>query len=149
MNKLATVHYEDSYSQEIDKDLTVPECLELILENTPIWIKYLLQTRNYFVSFFGLKTEGGNFQIENLKKGDVVGFISVEDLDSKCAIFRGDDKHLNFIVTFEILDTTLNCSTQVQFNNTFGKIYFYSILPFHKLIIPAIIKNCSRVRLKN
>jgi hypothetical protein len=149
MNKLTTVHYEDSYSQEIDGNLTVPDCLNLLLKNSPTWILHLLQIRNSIVGFLGLKTEVADFQIETLKKGDRIGFISVEELNSKCAIFRGDDKHLNFIVAFEIFNTTLLFSTQVQFNNLFGRIYLYSILPFHKLIVPAILKSCSKVRQKN
>lgn len=149
MNKLKNVHYEDSYSQSLDQKLTVPECLDLILKNTPAWIKHLLQVRNFIVSYLGLKTEGDEFQIEKLKKGDVVGFVSVEELNSERAVFRGDDKHLNFVVTFETNQTTLLCSTQVQFNNLFGRVYFYSILPFHKLIIPAMLKSCSKARLKN
>ncbi|MBY0384386.1 DUF2867 domain-containing protein [bacterium] len=140
MKKLTLVDYEDSYSQELDKDLTVPECLDLILKNTPPWIKQLLQIRNSIVRFLGLKTEGGEFQIENLKKGDVVGFISVEELNSECAIFQGNDKHL----TFEIFETTLLCSTLVEFNNLFGRIYFYSILPFHKIIIPAMLSGLTK-----
>ncbi len=143
MNDLKVTHYEDSYSQELKTPLTVPECLDRILKNSPRWILSLLQARNVIVRLFGLKTEAGHFDISQMKKGDLMGFIQVEELNYQSAIFRGDDKHLSFLIVFETCATTFICSTQVQFHNLFRRIYFYSILPLHKLIIPRLLRALS------
>jgi hypothetical protein len=35
----------------------------------------------------------------------------------------------------------LTVSTAVEFNNWFGRLYFLPVPPFHKLIVPAMLKG--------
>ena len=35
----------------------------------------------------------------------------------------------------------LTISTTVEYNNWFGKLYFFPVRPFHKLIVPAMLKG--------
>ncbi len=49
----------------------------------------------------------------------------------------------NAIVRFFGLKT-LTISTTVQFNNHFGKLYFLLVRPFHRLIVPAMLKGIIR-----
>lgn len=138
---LKTVHYQDTYTQTLKTEASVPECLEVIMNGSPGWIKTLLKIRNSLVGFLGLKTEAGSFDLHRLKKGDHIGFLVVEEYQSDLAVFRGDDKHLNFCVIFESHAKIFRCTTEVEFNNIFGRTYFYSILPFHKRIIPAMLRS--------
>ena len=58
-----------------------------------------------------------------------------------------DDKHLNFRISLfleqnieEAEKKKLIISTTIEFNNWFGKIYFLPVRPFHKLIVPTMLK---------
>ncbi|HJV20387.1 MAG TPA: DUF2867 domain-containing protein, partial [Sediminibacterium sp.] len=59
-----------------------------------------------------------------------------------------DDKHLNFRVSLLINRQSDYCenkkiiiSTTVKFNNWFGRLYFLLVRPFHKLIVPIMLKG--------
>lgn len=63
-------------------------------------------------------------------------------------ILGEDDKHLNFRVSLflerqpnETTNKNLTVSTTVEFNNWLGRLYFLSVRPFHKLIVPAMLKG--------
>ena len=57
-----------------------------------------------------------------------------------------NDKHLNFKVSIlleklEANNKSITISTIVVFNNWFGKLYFFPVKPFHKLIVPIMLKS--------
>ena len=61
-------------------------------------------------------------------------------------ILGEDDKHLNFRISLLIEaeneeNRKFSITTTVKFNNNFGKIYFYAIKPFHRLIVPVMLKG--------
>ena len=66
-----------------------------------------------------------------------------------------DDKHLNFRVSLFLKQQTqepskkdLTVSTTVHYNNWFGRLYFLPVRPFHKLIVPVMLKSIMK-ELKN
>ena len=66
-------------------------------------------------------------------------------------ILGEDDKHLNFRVSLilnpkgkKTENKALIVSTTVEFNNWFGRLYFLPVRPFHKLIVPTILKGMIR-----
>ncbi|MDD2793674.1 MAG: DUF2867 domain-containing protein [Sediminibacterium sp.] len=103
---------------------------------------------------FGLKTSGkitdrqkmlDNFKCE---KGEQLGLFKIFDKTADEIILGEDDKHLNFRVSLFIdkqaekrTDINLIISTTVKFNNWFGRIYFLPVRPFHKLIVPTMLKG--------
>ncbi len=63
-------------------------------------------------------------------------------------ILGEDDKHLNFRVSLFLEQQQnnpqkkdLTISTTVEFNNWFGRLYFIPVRPFHKLIVPTMLKG--------
>jgi hypothetical protein len=63
-------------------------------------------------------------------------------------ILGEDDKHLNFRISLFLQQKQnitnkkdLTISTKVEFNNWFGRLYFFSVRPFHKLIVPTMLKG--------
>ena len=120
----------------------------------PKWIDKLFAFRNKLIGIFGLKTSGiitdrqkmlDNFKFE---KGDQLGLFKVFDKTTDEIILGEDDKHLNFRVSLFIgqktnskTDKKLIISTTVRFNNWFGRLYFLPVRPFHKLIVPTILKG--------
>ena len=121
--------------------------------SAPKWVDKLFGLRNKIVGMFGLKTSGSLDRqqiLDNLKceQGDQVGLFRVFDKSDNEIILGEDDKHLNFRVSLfldELKDDKLKkqitISTTVLFNNWFGRFYFLLVRPFHKLIVPAMLKG--------
>lgn len=149
--------YIDSYSADINaKPLTIEQVGKSFFMASPDWVNALLLLRDKVVGLFGLKTgsdaNNKNKLIANFKceVGERVALFKVFDKNENEVIFGEDDKHLDFRVSL-FLDKqkdTLTVSTLVKFNNWMGRLYFIPVLPFHKLIVPLIIKGMVK-RLQN
>lgn len=122
--------------------------------SAPNWVDKLFTLRNKIVSLFGLKTSGNvndrQVQLDNFKceEGEQLGLFKVFSKTEDEVILGEDDKHLNFRVSLFIDKQTekdgknkLVISTTVKFHNTFGRIYFLPVRPFHKLIVPKMLKG--------
>ncbi len=120
----------------------------------PKWVGKLFNLRNKIVSVFGLKTSGNvvdrQQQLDNFKcePGEQLGLFKVFNKTDNEVIIGEDDKHLNFRVSL-FLDKSKNdkskkdltISTTVEFNNWFGRLYFLPVRPFHKFIVPTMLKG--------
>ncbi|HTF31658.1 MAG TPA: DUF2867 domain-containing protein [Flavitalea sp.] len=121
--------------------------------STPKWIKKLFGLRNRIVGMFRLKTSGNFDQkqmLDNFKceQGDQVGLFKVFEKTDNEVILGEDDKHLDFRISlfFDKFkesenEKQLTISTIVVFKNLFGRLYFLLIKPFHKFIVPAMLKS--------
>ncbi|MDT0647125.1 DUF2867 domain-containing protein [Zunongwangia sp. F260] len=120
----------------------------------PKWVENLFDVRNKIVSLFGFKTSGElkdrGKQLQNFRcePGEQLGLFKVFDKNENEVILGEDDKHLNFRISLfleqhqnSIQKKNLIISTTVEFNNGFGRLYFLPVRPFHKLIVPAILKG--------
>ncbi|WP_345324099.1 DUF2867 domain-containing protein [Candidatus Villigracilis proximus] len=111
---------------------------------------WLFTLRNKIVSIIGLKTSGSSEAKHKtvLKdfKGEIgqrVCLFKVFDGNENEIILGEDDKHLNFRVSL-LLDkkeNQLHISTIVKIHNWLGKLYFLPVKPFHKLIVPSMMKG--------
>ncbi len=119
------------------------------LKPIPGWVDALMAVRNTIVAVAGLKRNGKagplNVQFEAGKK---VGFFRVYDHTEQEIILGENDKHLNFRVSLflETVDRDLckkkyTVTTIVTYNNWMGPIYFFFVRPFHRLIVPAMLKR--------
>lgn len=144
--------FKGQFSDEFQK-IGTTEIGKSFFESGPKWIDKLFTFRNNLVRFFGLKTSGkmtdrqkmlDNFKCE---KGEQLGLFKVFEKTADEIILGEDDKHLNFKVSLFIdhkennPDKKLIISTTVKFNNWFGKLYFIPVRPFHKLIVPRMLKG--------
>jgi len=120
----------------------------------PKWVEKLFSLRNKIVSKFGLKTSGKiinrQAQLDNFKceAGEQLGLFKVFSKTDNEIILGEDDKHLNFRVSLFVEQQPANpqkkditISTTVEFNNWFGRLYFLPVRPFHKLIVPTMLKG--------
>ena len=75
----------------------------------------------------------------------MIGDIFIFFKDKNHLIAELNDKHLDFRFSILIRQedgiTKVSLTTIVKINNIFGKVYFFLITPFHKLIIPNILKR--------
>ena len=122
--------------------------------SSPKLVDKLFVLRNKIVSVFGLKTSGDitdrQKQLDNFKceTGEQLGLFKVFSRTDNEVVIGEDDKHLNFRVSLflenhktELNKKVLTISTTAEFNNWFGRLYFLPVKPFHKLIVPTMLKG--------
>jgi len=149
--------YIDSFQgQFIDKfqKIGTTEIGKSFFSSGPKWIDKLFALRNKLVGLFGLKTSGKITDRQNMldnfkgEKGEQIGLFKVFDKTDDEIILGEDDKHLNFRISLFIdkqnenkTNKKLIISTTVKFNNWFGRLYFFPVRLFHKLIVPTMLKG--------
>lgn len=147
--------YVDSYEGVInDKDnkICVIDIGKAFFKPAPKWIDGLVMIRNKIVSIFGLKIANNTNDCKQLdsfkcEPGEQMGLFKVFSKTEDEVIMGEDDKHLDFRVSL-FLDThksdpskkVITVTTTVKFNNWFGRLYFLPVKPFHKLIVPIILR---------
>lgn len=140
-----------------DKDITTTDIGRAFFASAPKWVAALFKMRNVLVSLLGLKTSGnGTSQQETLDNftfdpGDRLGLFKIYSKTNNEIILGEDDKHLDFRVALlrEQADESqdresLTISTIVNFNSNLGKLYFAIVKPFHRLIVPIMLKGIIR-----
>ncbi|WP_348799834.1 DUF2867 domain-containing protein [Flavobacterium adhaerens] len=146
-----------SYLKDTENKFNSEDLGKAFFSSGPDWVEKLFNIRNKIVSKFGLKTSGNdNNRAEQLKNfkcepGEQLGLFKVFAKTPNEVILGEDDKHLNFRVSLflephptEINNKKITISTTVEFNNWFGRLYFLPVRPFHKLIVPTMLKGIIR-----
>ncbi len=155
-NWIGDIHYIDSYQFDIlkPKNLTIDDLAYMILSSdTPKWEKALLHLRDSIVGFFGLKTgmtsefPKRQSDLTQYKPGDKIGIFPVIDRSESEIVMALNDKHLGFrvsLLTQNFQNSNLYSvymTTIVQFHNIWGRIYFFPVKPFHKIIVKQSLKR--------
>lgn len=146
--------YFDCYQGELTnaQNITVVDVCKSFFSASPYWVDQLFFLRNKIVRLFGLKVpdNGKNktIAIEEFKgtEGERLGLFRVYKKTEDEIIIGENDKHLNFRVSILLQKVETNAqsitiSTTVVFNNWFGRLYFFPVKPFHKLIVPIMLKS--------
>jgi hypothetical protein len=112
----------------------------------PGWVKKLLKIRDSLVDIIGLRTGDNNSNIDNhYPIGSKAVYFQVLDRNDHEIVMAEDDVHLNFrtSVFFEKNEAFLSVylTTIVKFNNFWGRLYFFVVKPFHRLIIKSILNK--------
>ena len=130
--------YVDSFAQIVvcEKMITPEEFRNFAFNQLPAWINWLMRLRNAIVKPLGLDTSGRFTDM-------ICASSSNED------IFGMPDKHLNFHVSmwcgeYQNGKQELRITTVVKYNIWFGRVYFFVIRPFHRIIIRSILKSIGK-----
>lgn len=126
------VHFHDAYQIFAKTDKGIAEISNEIMM-LPYWAVALFKLRNAIVGVFGLKAGKAEaaFPIISQTENEIVKGMP--------------DRHLNFRVAF-IKDPdagTISITTAVHFNNMWGRVYFFPVKPFHKIIMRTLLKRYS------
>ncbi len=132
-----TIHYQDTYAIERQTDQSAEEISEELLV-MPTWVDVLFKLRNQVVGIFGLKTGRDTPEPETF-------FTVIENREDEI-VMGEDDKHLNFRASVfkDSSEKTLSLITIVHYNNIWGKVYFFPVKPFHKIIMRVLLKRYLR-----
>ena len=134
-NKYLPVDYYDTFSLEVKNNKLSPkEIIQKIFGHNPVWLQLLYRLRTCLVKPFGIDTK----VIET-------SVLIVEESNQE-AVMRKDDKHLLFYAAVsieQISDVIQNVqiTTLVKYHNWIGRSYFFCIKPFHRIIVPCVLKR--------
>jgi hypothetical protein len=117
---------------------------ERMMGHSPAWIEALLTLRNLLVAPFDLKTSGKS---ENPPR-ETIGLFPILTQTPERLVAGFNDKHLDFRVVVDVAASAtdaeagqqVTATTLVKTHNLFGRLYLAIILPFHRLIVPAMLK---------
>ena len=133
----------DAYQVSAPTPLAAEDFARAAFEKPPTAISTLLALRNAAVAPFGLKT--------GREAGDTREWIGIFPVESKTAnriVLGFDDKHLDFRVVVDVAQTegggAVTATTLVREHNFLGRLYLATILPFHRAIVPALLKRAAR-----
>ncbi len=149
--------YVDSFTGNLtDKHLSINTAKvgKAFFSSGPKWIGKLFSFRNAIVKRFGLKTPENSIdrqkQLDEFKceVGERLGLFQVYHCDEKEVVIGEDDRHLDFRVSLYLQanknnahEKNLTISTVVKFHSWLGRLYFFPVKPFHKLIVPTMLKG--------
>ena len=155
-----TFDYQDSFQsdyQDSNNSVNTTDIGKYFFSSAPNWTGALFKLRNRIVSLFGLKTSGNakdrEAQLQNFKcePNERLGLFTVYHKDENEVILGEDDKHLNFRISLYKANhpenpklRTLTISTTVNFHNRLGRLYFLPVKPFHRLIVPSMLRGILR-----
>jgi len=146
-NYLEVIDFSDTYKVKlINSDISIESIYINVFTHSPKWVDNLLLLRNKIVGVFGLDTNKERAEVnkENLIIGSKTGIFKIYAINENEVIAGQDDKHLNFRISVLKQNNEVFLSTLVQYNNWFGKVYFFIIKPFHKHIVKALLKNAIK-----
>jgi hypothetical protein len=139
---LAGAQFADAFCLEIsDCNLDARRAAERMMARQPRWAEALLSLRNLLVAPLGLKTSGAD---PNAPR-DMIGIFPVVDETPDRLVAGFNDRHLDFRIVVDV--TALGdgrqviATTLVKTHNWLGRIYLAIIMPFHRLIVPALLRQ--------
>jgi hypothetical protein len=141
---LAGAQFIDAYRIGIeDSTLDARHATETMLARGPRWIDALMMLRHLIVAPFGLKTSAPNVS----GTADIIGLFPVLSQTPDRLVAGFDDKHLDFRVVVDVENSgegrNVTATTLVKTHNLLGRTYLAVILPFHRLVVRAMLRQLA------
>ena len=135
---LSQVHFSDTFALRLptgsSRDV-VDWHGSLVAAGQPAWVGALIAVRNRVAQRLGLETAGGSSDTSPFtllaRHGDTL-------------IVGADDKHLDFRGVLRMVGEDLQFNTVVHEHNPTGRAYFTVVKPFHRRIVPALLRRVAR-----
>lgn len=125
--------FADSFAVAAPPGIDAPAAVAKLFSRQPGWTRWLLDLRNKLVAKVGLKpAESAGFPVIAQSAAHVLlGF---------------DDRHLDFRISVDreqAEDGTarIRVTTIVRTHNLAGRLYLRTVMPFHRLIVPTLLKR--------
>jgi Protein of unknown function (DUF2867) len=143
---LAGAQFADAFRIDVNgAGLDARQATVLITSGSPRWVEALTSLRNMLVAPFGLKTSGET----EIPRRETIGLFPVLAETPDRMIMGFNDKHLDFRVVVDVVppgsvpSQQVTLTTLVKTHNRFGRIYLATIMPFHRLIAPALLRKVA------
>jgi len=141
---LAGAQFIDAFAIDVEgRGLDARSAATAMMGRSPRWIEGLLRLRNLLVAPFGLKTSGHSETIPR----ETIGIFPILTETSDRLVAGFNDKHLDFRVVVDVATSSatqqVTATTLVKTHNRLGHLYLAIILPFHRLIVPAMLRQVA------
>jgi hypothetical protein len=141
---LSGAQFTDAFQIEIgDPALDARSVAERMMARQPRWAEALLSLRNFLVAPLGLKTSGATPTMPR----DMIGIFPVVSETPDRLIAGFNDRHLDFRVVVDVTPPggirQVTATTLVKTHNWLGRTYLAIIMPFHRLIVPALLRQVA------
>jgi hypothetical protein len=141
---LAGAQFVDAFSIAVDGGaLDARQATERMMARQPRWAQALLAVRNILVAPFGLKTSGASGTMPR----EMIGIFPVVSETPDRLVAGFNDKHLDFRLVVDVAASgnsqRVTATTLVLTHNRLGRVYLAIILPFHRLIVPAMLRQVA------
>lgn len=141
---LPGAQFSDAYRIAVDDAaLDARSAAERMIGRQPRWARALLALRNMLVAPRGLKTSGG----ATGTRADMIGIFPVVCETPERLVAGFNDIHLDFRLVVDVAAVgarhTVTATTLVLTHNRLGRTYLAVILPFHRLIVRAMMRQVA------
>ncbi len=142
--------YMDAYMGRVNKNhsFTPEDIMVRIWTDFSIGVRVLFTIRNFFVKIARLKTprkENLEGVEDCIRKGIDFDFLSRVARSKDEVVVLLTDKHLDAYLGIYIESNKgyreVYMITVVHFHNQVGRIYFWIIRPFHKVVVKSMLKR--------
>jgi hypothetical protein len=146
---LPGVAFSDAYRLLVDEpDIDAITAARRVMEHPPIWIRGLMSLRNGIVSLLGLKPAQLALH-EKQDESSLAGAFPVISRAQERVVLGFDDKHLDFRIVVEAVGvdarrSQITVTTLVRPHNLLGRTYLAGVLPFHRIIVPAMLVQAAQ-----
>jgi Protein of unknown function (DUF2867) len=142
---LPGAQFVDAFRLETDGPaLDARHAAERMIARQPRWAEALLTLRNILVTPFGLKTSGAS----KTAPREMIGIFPVLSATPERLVAGFNDAHLDFRIVVDVAASgastqNVTATTLVLTHNRLGRTYLAIILPFHRLIVPALLRQVA------
>jgi hypothetical protein len=141
---LSGAQFSDAFSIVVeDTALDARNAAEKMLGHQPRWIKGLMSLRHRLVVPFGLKMSAP----AGTGAADTIGIFPIVSETSDRLVAGFNDKHLDFRVVVDVATSgngqRVTATTLVLTHNLLGRVYLTIVLPFHRLIVRALLRQVA------
>ena len=141
---LAGAQFADAYGIAVDGGaLDARLAAERMITRQPAWAEALLSLRNILVRPFGLKTSGAGATPAR----PMIGIFPIESETPDRLVAGFNDRHLDFRFVVDVATSgdrqQVTATTLVRTHNRLGRTYLMLILPFHRLIVRAMLRQVA------
>ncbi|MCA6107659.1 DUF2867 domain-containing protein [Bradyrhizobium cenepequi] len=139
---LAGAEFIDAFRITVDgTTLDARRAAEKMFARRQRWIEALLRLRNLIVAPLGLKTSGEGDKASH----GMVGIFPVLSETQERLVAGFNDSHLDFRVVVDVVARAsgqeVTTTTLVRTHNWLGRTYLAIILPFHRLVVAAMLRQ--------
>jgi hypothetical protein len=140
---LGRVDFADAFSARLSRTVDARDGARAFVDGAPWWIKALMVVRNVIVWPLRLKREhtGAPSRVE---AGATFGPFLVVRASPAEVFVAADDRHLDARLVILSAEATLTAVTAVSFNGRLGRVYFAVVKPFHRRVVPALLRAAAR-----
>lgn len=150
VDKYLPANYTDAFlcTVEIEKQMNADDLQIAFWTDSPKWIQSLFKLRNNIVKLVGLKTDKADSEFVSncIRNGKCDETFMISEKSENETVVKLSDKHLDAYMSIYIKDLErkkkeITVITVVNIHNWLWYVYFYSICPFHKLVVKGMLRN--------